>query len=622
MVRCCIVGCNNNSDRKDCTTVGPHSFHKFPKVTLLRDRWLRSINRLDFQPSVHSAVCSDHFEANCFSASTAKNSLKQGCIPTLFGDAVSRKYERKADSVASNTATSAENQSAPTPFKVGQHPDSVLKLRTVLEVNPFQYPGCTTKRAEAWKRAVELVYKNSNIVCREDSLRQLTRRCIAEYECRLKGNVLCSPDDLILDEVARELYLLSQKHADINTADGNRKRKNISSEDDEDSIGALSDFLEASDGESVDEADKTPKFGRKHKPGTLEKLRIVLDVNPFQFPRGSKETGAAWKKAAELAETEYQLVSSGDAIKILANRCIAEYTMLLKARNADLENPPLTADFSPAEVVARQLYLLSRARTSTTDNTDGGRRKRTELSTDDDADSVSILSESGAVAPCSSSKLAKTGEEVMQCGNSEEYGGENGLPSSDGTTTDWRYGKFWCSECLVLLDTPCLIHRVLCADAPFIPRAYASLPHNLRLDLGKHDTGPKRIVAKGDIEPQSIFGPLYAPRRKAVQKDFKYATVMRDVNGNEIMWYFNLECDDTSNWMKFVRMADTVAEQNLAAYWADGEVYFAAIRKIQPGEELKVWYSTSYAALIGKDMLGTGEMRCQNRALLPLINSD
>lgn len=52
---------------------------------------------------------------------------------------------------------------------------------------------------------------------------------------------------------------------------------------------------------------------------------------------------------------------------------------------------------------------------------------------------------------------------------------------------------------------------------------------------------------------------------------------------------------DISNWMKYVRQAESAEEQNLSLHQIGKNLYFRALNKITPHEELKVWYSMAYA---------------------------
>ena len=63
----------------------------------------------------------------------------------------------------------------------------------------------------------------------------------------------------------------------------------------------------------------------------------------------------------------------------------------------------------------------------------------------------------------------------------------------------------------------------------------------------------------------------------------------------------NIDCsdEDLSNWMRFVRPADTWAEQNLVLTQEGDKLYFISTRNIHPKQELRVGYSEAYAKARG-----------------------
>ena len=57
-----------------------------------------------------------------------------------------------------------------------------------------------------------------------------------------------------------------------------------------------------------------------------------------------------------------------------------------------------------------------------------------------------------------------------------------------------------------------------------------------------------------------------------------------------------------NNWMAFMECASFAEEQNLEAYQSYGEIYFKTTKVIDPGCELKVFYSEDYADHAGFKM--------------------
>ena len=54
-----------------------------------------------------------------------------------------------------------------------------------------------------------------------------------------------------------------------------------------------------------------------------------------------------------------------------------------------------------------------------------------------------------------------------------------------------------------------------------------------------------------------------------------------------------------NNWLYHINPARTREEQNLEAFQHYGDIYFRALDNVQPGTELKVFYSDEYMEKIG-----------------------
>lgn len=87
--RCVAAGCSNTySDNV--------SLFKFPKDPILRQKWVKNVQRTRAQwsgPSEHSVLCSQHFDNSCFEPDSElasqmgiqkRRRLKDGAVPTLF----------------------------------------------------------------------------------------------------------------------------------------------------------------------------------------------------------------------------------------------------------------------------------------------------------------------------------------------------------------------------------------------------------------------------------------------------------------------------------------------------------------------------------------------------------
>eukprot|EP00794_Sanderia_malayensis_P007394 gene7394-8214_t len=88
MVGCAVNGCRNRQFKGS----GIH-FFSFPSDPEQKRIWVDKINRKDYEPTVHSRVCSLHFEDNCFEKDPAvlksidwklnRPKIKQFAVPSI-----------------------------------------------------------------------------------------------------------------------------------------------------------------------------------------------------------------------------------------------------------------------------------------------------------------------------------------------------------------------------------------------------------------------------------------------------------------------------------------------------------------------------------------------------------
>ena len=70
---------------------------------------------------------------------------------------------------------------------------------------------------------------------------------------------------------------------------------------------------------------------------------------------------------------------------------------------------------------------------------------------------------------------------------------------------------------------------------------------------------------------------------------------------------FFLYNSDHSNWMRFVRPADSVIEQNLVLSQEGNHLFYTTTRSIEPKEELRVTYSEEYARKRGLELFASSD---------------
>ncbi|CAH1998931.1 unnamed protein product [Acanthoscelides obtectus] len=135
-------------------------------------------------------------------------------------------------------------------------------------------------------------------------------------------------------------------------------------------------------------------------------------------------------------------------------------------------------------------------------------------------------------------------------------------------------------------------------DKPILTRARASLPEPY-LVIGQANE-ENAVFAKKAIPKCSQFGPLegvlllnneVTEKDKAESKDSLLFLIENDC----VVYKMDVSDENTSNWMGFVRKAQSFEEQNLVISLVHGAIYFTTTTNILPKQELKVGYSTSYA---------------------------
>ena len=88
-MKCVIKSCKSSNYRKNASC-HVETFHKIPNDRILRDKWLKAINRNPEKFSVNAAICcSRHFESHDYINSwlyERSKKLKKDAVPTLFLD--------------------------------------------------------------------------------------------------------------------------------------------------------------------------------------------------------------------------------------------------------------------------------------------------------------------------------------------------------------------------------------------------------------------------------------------------------------------------------------------------------------------------------------------------------
>lgn len=152
-------------------------------------------------------------------------------------------------------------------------------------------------------------------------------------------------------------------------------------------------------------------------------------------------------------------------------------------------------------------------------------------------------------------------------------------------------------------------------DTSILNMSRSSVPHGLRVyddEYGSH------IVSEQKFAKGCRFGPLQALKSYMPVGDVKFPLIvfgnvnldMDGINMPELKelfqvrnTYLDTRDENCCNWMIHVDPATCRNEQNLVAYEEDNEIFFAAIRDLDVGDILKVWYAPKYAERMNVELL-------------------
>eukprot|EP00057_Strongylocentrotus_purpuratus_P023794 XP_011678268.1 PREDICTED: histone-lysine N-methyltransferase PRDM9 isoform X1 [Strongylocentrotus purpuratus] len=102
------------------------------------------------------------------------------------------------------------------------------------------------------------------------------------------------------------------------------------------------------------------------------------------------------------------------------------------------------------------------------------------------------------------------------------------------------------------------------------------------------------VVARETIEKGVEFGPYTGTLLNEEYGWFKDSTWEICVSGR-VFFYI----DGRKTWMSHLSCAQSEEEQNTEAYQIYGEIYFRSTKVVEPGSELKVFYSEDYRTRLG-----------------------
>nr|XP_046917457.1 PR domain zinc finger protein 10-like [Dermatophagoides farinae] len=164
-------------------------------------------------------------------------------------------------------------------------------------------------------------------------------------------------------------------------------------------------------------------------------------------------------------------------------------------------------------------------------------------------------------------------------------------------------------------------------DLPVLTRARATLPieylylHEMESEtINNNDGSGSSIIITGvfarkQIPKRTQFGPIEGVMVELSDETSQYQPniIAYSSKSNLIIFLSNQmilsQSDENgSNWTRFIRPAQTLAEQNIelvAKEFSTNEfkLFLLSTRTIMPDEELKAWYSPEYAETFGIKLL-------------------
>ncbi|XP_022242244.1 PR domain zinc finger protein 10-like isoform X2 [Limulus polyphemus] len=171
---------------------------------------------------------------------------------------------------------------------------------------------------------------------------------------------------------------------------------------------------------------------------------------------------------------------------------------------------------------------------------------------------------------------------------------------------DLNSPAYWCEECQQFNERECPNHMVqLIVDKPVLSRAWASLPATylyLHKISGASNESEYGVFAKKTIPKRTQFGPLEGVLLKTENRPSSSFVLVVEQDDDHTV-YLDTVDESRSNWMRFVRPAETYWHQNLVLVQQGQSLYFNTTRAINPRTELRVWYSSAYAEKWGLPLL-------------------
>uniref|UniRef100_A0A182JAX8 Uncharacterized protein n=1 Tax=Anopheles atroparvus TaxID=41427 RepID=A0A182JAX8_ANOAO len=154
-------------------------------------------------------------------------------------------------------------------------------------------------------------------------------------------------------------------------------------------------------------------------------------------------------------------------------------------------------------------------------------------------------------------------------------------------------------------------------DKPSLNLSRSSVPNGLLIMDTQQGSC---VVTSQKFAKGTRFGPLLAQKSYVPIKHIpfplvlfagsyyhhpqdEYCSELQALFGSSRNVYLDTRNETKCNWMIHVSLARFSNEQNLICYQEDDEIYYTAVKDIELGDILRVWYSRNYATKIGASLL-------------------
>lgn len=164
---CAAFGCSNNSKRDSHVT-----FHRFPSNPERRKLWQSLLNREHFTPSLHTFLCSKHFDEACFDRTGQTVRLRVNAAPTIF---IYPDHMLEKIALIKKAATTKLSQQPPPLYP----PDSQKQTATHYD-HAYCLPSPAEIKKKIWELEKKLELAHKKIKIYQQRERRVKGKCLLE----------------------------------------------------------------------------------------------------------------------------------------------------------------------------------------------------------------------------------------------------------------------------------------------------------------------------------------------------------------------------------------------------------------------------------------------------------